>query len=170
MSSQKFTVAFVLTENANVMDFAGPWEVFRDARVDGDAVFRLITVSESIEPITMSGGVRAIPEFTFENAPRSDVVVVGAQNGSPGLPEWLGKRSKDSQVLMSVCTGAFKLAESGLLEGKKATTHHEFWTDFAEKFPNVDLQRGDRFIQADEVIYSAGGLTSGIDLALHIVE
>jgi transcriptional regulator GlxA family with amidase domain len=71
---------------------------------------------------------------------------------------------------MSVCTGAFKLADAGLLDGKQATTHHDFWDGFATKFPKVQLQRGSRFVQSDETIYTAGGLTSGIDLALHVVE
>lgn len=167
---EELKVAFVITENANVMDMAGPWEVFRDAKINGRAGFELFTVSESTVPLTMSGGLRAIPEFTFVNAPHPDVVVVGAQQGSPGLRKWLQDRAKDSRVVMSVCTGAFKLAEAGLLDGKKATTHHDFWKEFAEKFPEVELQRGDRFVQSGDVIYTAGGLTSGIDLALHIVE
>jgi transcriptional regulator GlxA family with amidase domain len=71
---------------------------------------------------------------------------------------------------MSVCTGAFKLASAGLLNGKKATTHHEYLDAFAKKFPDVQLERGSRFVQSSDVIYTAGGLTSGIDLALYIVE
>lgn len=170
MSAENLKVAFVVSENANVMDLAGPWEVFRDARVDGRAVFELFTVSESTQPIIMSGGLRVVPGFAFDNAPHADIAVVGAQGESSGLSEWLRARVKDSRVVMSVCTGAFKLAEAGLLNGKKAATHHDYWDEFAKKFPDVDLQRGDRFVQSSDVIYTAGGLTSGIDLALHIVE
>jgi transcriptional regulator GlxA family with amidase domain len=71
---------------------------------------------------------------------------------------------------MSVCTGAFQLGKAGLLDGKKATTHHEFFDKFQKEFPNVTLLRGHRFVQSDDVLYTAGVLTSGIDLALHIVE
>ena len=71
---------------------------------------------------------------------------------------------------MSICTGAFKLASAGLLDGKKATTHHDYMDAFAKKFPNVQLERGQRFVQSSDVIYTAAGLSSGIDLALHIVE
>jgi transcriptional regulator GlxA family with amidase domain len=168
------TVAFVVTDNANVIDLAGPWEVFQDAMWDDASghqmPFRLFTVSDSRSPVTMTNGLRVVPDYTFETAPHPDVVVVGAQHGAPGLAKWLRARSADSRVIMSVCTGAFKLADAGLLDGKKATTHHEFWGEFAARYPKVSLQRGDRFVQSDSVIYTAGGLTSGIDLALHIVE
>jgi transcriptional regulator GlxA family with amidase domain len=163
-------VAFVLTEGANVIDMAGPWEVFQDTMVGDRMGFELFTVGESSNPVTMTGGLRAVPQYTFANAPHADIVVIGAQRGASALPEWLRARAKDSRVVMSVCTGAFKLADAGLLEGKKATTHHEFWDAFAKKFPNIQLERGSRFVQSDDILFTAGGLTSGIDLALHIVE
>ena len=71
---------------------------------------------------------------------------------------------------MSVCTGADVLGDAGVLKGKKATTHHDFYDDFQKKFPDVALQRGARFVESDPVIFTAGGLSSGIDLALHVVE
>lgn len=163
-------VAFVISNNANVIDMTGPWEVFQDTTVGDQSGFELFTVSESANAISMTGGLRVVPAYTFENAPHPDVVVIGAQEGTPHLNDWLRARAGDSRVVMSVCTGAFKLGNAGLLDGKKATTHHEFWETFAKKFPKVDLQRGNRFVQSSDVIYTAGGLTSGIDLALHIVE
>ena len=71
---------------------------------------------------------------------------------------------------MSVCTGAFKLAQAGLLEGKQATTHHGSYVEFQHQFPNVILQRDRRYVASDSVIYTSGGLSAGIDLALHIVD
>ena len=168
--SKPMKVAFVLTEGANVIDMAGPWEVFQDTMVGDRMGFELFTVGESEKPVTMTGGFRAVPHHTFANAPHADIVVIGAQRGAPALPEWLRARARNSRVVMSVCTGAFKLGDAGLLEGKKATTHHEFWDAFAKKFPKVELERGSRFVQSDDVVFTAGGLTSGIDLALHIVE
>jgi transcriptional regulator GlxA family with amidase domain len=168
--SSPLKVAFVVTHGANVIDLCGPWEVFQDTTVGDHPAFQLFTVSDTTKPVEMTGGFRTLPHHTFADSPHPDIVVVGAQRGAPELGQWLRARVKDSKVVMSVCTGAFKLADAGILDGKKATTHHDFWDAFAEKFPKVQLERGSRFVQSDDVIFTAGGLTSGIDLALHIVE
>jgi transcriptional regulator GlxA family with amidase domain len=110
-----------------------------------------------------------MPRYTYANAPRPDIVVVGAQAGAPELVPWLQKQAQTAEVVMSVCTGAFKLAKAGLFDGKSATTHHDFYDAFEKQFPKVRLVRGQRFVDEGRVV-SAGGLTSGIDLALHLVE
>jgi len=111
------------------------------------------------------------PDYTFADAPAPRIVVVGAQGGkSKQMLDWIRRAATQSQVLMSVCTGAYKLAMAGVLDGKKASTHHDFWDDFQKRFPEVSLQRGVRYVRSDPVIFTAGGLTSGIDLALHVVE
>lgn len=166
----KIRVAFALTEGATMIDFAGPWEVFQDVHVDGDMPFRLYTVSTTRDPIRTSGGMTVVPDYTFDNAPEPDIVIVGAQSGSPQLIEWLRQMRSKADVIASVCTGAFQLARAGLLDGKQATTHHDFYDEFAQRFPKVKLVRGQRFIESDAVVLTAGGLTSGIDLALHIVQ
>jgi transcriptional regulator GlxA family with amidase domain len=171
---KKIPVAFVLTEGATMIDFAGPWEVFQDVMtVPGDNMempFELYTVGDSKNPIHVSGGMTVVPDYTFEDAPPPKVVVVPAQRGAPQLADWLRRMDKQSDVVMSVCTGAFQLGKAGLLDGKQATTHHEFYDQFQKSFPKTTLVKGKRFVQSDDVIYTAGGLTSGIDLALHIVE
>src|SRR4051812_31213399 len=163
-------VAFVVSEGVNVIDLAGPWEVFQDTMVGDAMVFELFTVSEKAVPVETTGGLRIIPGYTFADAPHPDIVVVPAQAGSPALLDWLRARAKDSRTVMSICTGAFKLAGAGVLDGKKATKHHDYMDAFAKKFPTVQLERGQRFVQSSDVIYTAAGLSSGIDLALHIVE
>jgi transcriptional regulator GlxA family with amidase domain len=163
----KIRVAFALTDGATMIDFAGPWEVFQDVHMDP---FELYTVGESRKPIRTSGGMSVVPDYTFADAPVPNIVVVGAQRGSPGLVPWLRSLNGKSDVIMSVCTGAFKLAEAGLLDGKSATTHHDFYDNFEKRFPKVKLVRGTRFVQSGPAIFTAGGLTSGIDLALHILE
>lgn len=171
-------VAFVITDSATMIDFAGPWEVFQDVMVEsrGSSMeeqmpFRLYTVSDTKAPLRITGGMQVVPDYTFDDAPQPRIVVVGAQRGkSPKMLEWIRKMTAQSDVVMSVCTGAYRLAEAGVLKGKKATTHHDFYDDFQKKFPNVSLQRGLRFVQSDSVVFTAGGLSSGIDLALHIVE
>jgi transcriptional regulator GlxA family with amidase domain len=169
-------VAFVLTESATMIDFAGPWEVFQDVMLHEPGTphrggFRLYTVSDSRKPIRTSGGMTVVPEYTFADAPPAKIVVVGAQRGSsPEMMEWLRRSRKESDIVMSVCTGAFKLARAGLLDGKTATTHHDFYDDLSRDFPKIKVVKDKRFVQTDDVVYTAGGLTSGIDLALHVVE
>jgi transcriptional regulator GlxA family with amidase domain len=77
--------------------------------------------------------------------------------------------STSTDLIMSVCTGAFQLGRAGLLAGKSATTHHNFFEQFAKAFPDINLKRGVRFVE-EERVSTAGGLSSGIDLALHVVE
>lgn len=172
----KIPVAFTISEGVTVIDFAGPWEVFQDVMVttrgsnhDDHMPFQLYTVSETTEPLRGSAGLKLVPDYTFENAPEPKVVVVPAQRGGKALHAWLRKVSASSDVIMSVCTGAFQLGRAGLLAGKSATTHHDFFDDFARAFPDVKVKRGLRFVE-EEAISSAGGLTSGIDLALRVVE
>jgi transcriptional regulator GlxA family with amidase domain len=159
-------VAFLVSEGAVVIDFCGPWEVFQDG-----GGFRLYTVAESTRPIRVSGGLQIVPDFDFASAPPPKIVVIPAQRGarSPAAMEWLRRSAARADVTMSVCTGAFVLAASGLLAGRPATTHHSSYVTFAAQFPDVRLQRGVRFVD-DGNVASAGGLTSGVDLALHIVE
>jgi transcriptional regulator GlxA family with amidase domain len=169
--------AIVLTEGATMIDFAGPWEVFQDTHVtelgsdmDDQMPFRLYTVGASREPIKTSGGMTVVPDYSFADAPPADLVVVGAQRGAPELKAWLLAQYARGATLVSVCTGAFKLAATGLLDGKEATTHHDFYTPFRENFPKVKLVESKRFVESGERLYTAGGLSAGIDMALHIVE
>jgi transcriptional regulator GlxA family with amidase domain len=176
-ASGEILVAFVVTDGANVMDIAGPWEAFQDTHIPSTGLlplghempFRLIVVSDRKAPVRMTGGMTIVPDYTFDDAPAVDVVIVGAQRGADKLVPWLRERHEKGSVIVSICTGAFKLAATGLLDGKRATTHHEHARDFAAKFPKVTLVPGNRFVQSDARIFTAGGLTSGIDLALHIV-
>jgi putative intracellular protease/amidase/YHS domain-containing protein len=165
-------VAFVISDGAQVIDFTGPWEVFQDVMIPGrrDQPFRLYTVSESTSPIRTSGGMKILPEYTFENAPAPKVIVIPAQSKpSRATLDWIRTSTKTTDVTMSVCTGAFVLAKTGLLSGKAATTYHGAFAAFANEFPDIHLKRGARFVE-DGNLATAGGLSSGIDLALRVVE
>lgn len=170
-------VAVAISEGATVIDFAGPWEVFQDVHVpergsDMDEMmpFRLFTVSETTKPIRGSAGLQLVADYTFENAPQPKVIVVGAQRGGETLHAWLRKAGDRADITMSVCTGAFHLAKAGLLSGKPATTHHDFLDRLAKQFPDIEVRRGLRFVESSPKLATAGGLSSGIDLALRVVE
>lgn len=165
-------VAFMLGEGANVIDTAGPWEVFQDAMLMQDGhhhPFELFTVAPEVGILRMTGGLRVQPDYTIENAPQPNVIVVPAHRATDASRAWLKRASAGTDVTMSVCTGAFQLARAGLFDGIPAATHHEFWDFFEKEFPKVELRRGLRFVDSGRIA-AAGGLTSGIDLALHIVQ
>jgi len=179
-------VAFVVSEGATLIDFAGPWEVFQDVMVDGsgravrtlqqmekDATvrhpFTLYTVAERRDAIQVSGGLTLIPDHTFADAPVPDVIVVPAHRASAAELEWLRRVSPGADLTMSVCTGSGVLARAGLLDGRRATTHHWFVEEFGKRYPAVTFVGGARFLESDRVATSAG-LSAGIDLALRVVE
>jgi len=165
-------IAFLLSEGAVMIDFSGPWEVFQDVMIPGraDPPFRLYTVAEMNHPIHASGGMTIIPDYNLENAPAPKVIVIPAQSEpTAAVLDWIRKSTKNTDVTMSVCTGAFVLATTGLLSGKAATTYHGAFVTFATQFPDIHLKRGARFVE-DGNLATAGGLSSGIDLALRVVE
>ncbi len=175
-AGRKIRALFAMADSAQVIDFAGPWEVFNNVHVhdrgptmDEMMPFDLSTVAATLDPIKASGGLQIIPDFTVENAPTPDLVVVPALEGNRALLEWLASIAPETDVTMSVCTGSFQLAEAGLLDGLVATTHHNFYESFSKHYPQVTLERDVRFVE-NQRISTAGGLTSGIDLALRVVE
>jgi len=162
-ASGNVQIAVLISDMATVIDFAGPWETFQDAGYDTHIV------SKSLDVVTATNGLKIVPEYTFDTAPQPNVVVVGAQKAPPEALTWLRKVAPGADVVMSVCTGAFIVARTGLLDGQYATTHHEFYDRFASEFPKIHLVRGPRFVENNQVS-CAGGLTSGFDLALRVIE
>jgi len=176
----KIPVAFLISENAQVIDFAGPWEVFdgvhvpgRGATHDASMPFELFTVAPSKDPIRATGGLHIVPDYTFAAAPPAKVIVVPAQGGLGAhvseAKKWLLEASAQSDITMSVCTGAFVLGYAGLLDGLSATTYFRRLDQFAKQFPQVKLMRGVRFVENEKISTSAG-LSAGIDLALRVVD
>lgn len=164
-------VAFLLSDDAVMIDFAGPWEVFQDAYVTGrtQPAFNLYTVAETTAPIETSAGASIVPKYALANAPAPKVVVVPAQSDpTPAVKQWLVGTARQADLIMSVCTGAKILAQAGLLDGRKATTHHSSLTTLAMQYPNTTVIRGVRFVDNGSIATSAG-LSAGIDLALHVV-
>ena len=169
-------VAFAVSDGTVMIDFAGPWEVFNNVMIpsrgksmEDQMPFQTYAVAETMKPVSFSGGVKLVPNYTFANAPAPKLVVIPAQSGNKAMLEWIRRVTKATDLTMSVCTGAFVLARTGLLAGRPATTHHDAYKSFAMEFPDVKVKRGVRFVEEGNLA-TAGGLSSGIDLALHVVD
>ena len=164
-------IAFVVSKDATLIDIAGPMQVFDQVPDPApNRGFQTFTVSESLAPVK-AGGLTIIPDYTFDNAPETDIVVEPAQRGnSEKYLGYLRRMNERGKLMLSICTGVSKFAEAGLLDGKEATTHHDFIAGFEKKYPNVRFVRDKAWVHSAPNIYTAGGETSGIELALHIVE
>jgi len=163
-------VAFLISEGAVLIDFVGPWEVFGSVTIKGRTPFQLYTVAQTLASVRAGGGLNIVPNYTFADAPPPKVIVIPAQSPpTDAVLAWVRKAAQTADLTMSVCTGAFLLAKTGLLAGKSATTHHSAYKEFAMSFPDIRLKRGARYVDLGNVA-SAGGLSSGIDLALHVVQ
>lgn len=170
-----FDVAFVVAPGAELVDIAGPWGVFEyaaPAAAGGGSPFALSLVAATTEPVALSGGMRVQPARTFADCGRPDLVVVPAM-GMDSVDEvllgWLRAVHCTATVTMSVCNGAFVLAAAGLLDGRTATCHHGAYGSLQAMYPEVTVVRGVRWVDHGDVA-TAGGLTSGTDLALRVVE
>jgi transcriptional regulator GlxA family with amidase domain len=163
-------VAFVVSDRATLIDIAGPMQTFDQVQSPGNDGFETFTVSQSRAPIK-AGTLTIIPDHTFADAPEADIVVLGAQTGDG--EEYLGylRRMKEKgKLMLSVCTGVSKFALAGLLDGKDATSHHDYIDALQKRFPKVHFLKDKVWVHSAPMIYTAGGETSGIELALHIIE
>jgi len=166
----KVNVAILLFEGVELLDFAGPAEVFGVAG-EGQS-FRVFTVAESTDLVRAMGGVTVKPDYAVKDAPKADVLVVPGGNmrnlGESGR-SWLKKTAKDAEIVMSVCMGAFLLADAGLIDDIEATTHRWGIENLKKAAPKCKVVSDRRFVDAGKVITTAG-VTAGIDGALHVVE
>jgi transcriptional regulator GlxA family with amidase domain len=172
-------IGIVVFEQVDLLDVGGPYEVFLGAsrlveRDGGDPPFEVLTLGLSGEPVTAYGGLRLTPQATLAEAGRLDVVVVpGAIRiddvlADSELVEAVRGAAEDAEVLASVCTGAFVLGALGLLEEREWTTHWEDVEDLTGRVAGPG-KAWVRWVDAGEVV-TAGGLSSGIAMALHLVD
>jgi transcriptional regulator GlxA family with amidase domain len=164
-------VAFVIGPELIAIDVFGPMTAFDNAYIGMDMMhplFSMWCVAATTAPITMHGAT-ITPKYSFDDAPQPHVVVIPEQKSLPATIAWIKHASARADVTMSVCTGAFLAARAGVFDGLSATTHHSGYDEFAKSFPKVTLVRGPRFVENPNVS-SSGGESSGIDLALRVVE
>ncbi|MGB5819781.1 MAG: DJ-1/PfpI family protein [Saonia sp.] len=159
-------IAFYLQDGVEVLDFAGPMEVFSYAGFD------VFTVSKSRNTIVSQGVLKITPEYSLNDAPQADILAFfggNASNASKDLEliEWV-KQQEDIEYYFSVCTGAFILAEAGILENNTATTFHTALDNLENDYPKIKVLKDARYVDNGNVITTAG-ISAGIDGALHLV-
>lgn len=160
--------AILVFDGVQIIDFTGPYEVF------GQAHFYTYLVSADGKPLTTSMDMKVVPHFDLEHAPKPDLLLVPGGDASAVMKDqrvldWIRGTAAEAEHVLSVCNGAFILAEAGLLDGLGATTFHRLLDDLAEDYPEVTVQREKRFVDNGKIVTSAG-LSSGIDAAIHLVE
>ena len=161
-------VAVLIFDGVDLLDVAGPIEVFSHA-----GGFEVFTVAATAQPVRSASETTLTPRYTLADSPRAAVVVIPggtlrAPLADPATAEWVKRASGESEVTLSVCTGALLLARSGLLDGLEATTHHQSIAALREAAPRATVREGRRFVDNGRIITS-GGVSSGIDAALHVV-
>ena len=166
-SKPEVNVGIVLFDGVQIIDFAGPYEVF------GTAGFGVVTLTHDGKPITTSMGLSVTPDHDFASAPAFDVLLVpggdvGDAQKDTALLDFIRSRATSARHVLSVCTGAHILGASGLLDGLQATTFHGAFDTLTSKYPKIDVVRDVRWTDNGKIITSAG-LSSGIDAALHVV-
>jgi transcriptional regulator GlxA family with amidase domain len=169
------TVVLLLFDDVEVLDFAGPFEVFTavDELRQGTA-FATCTVAETAGEIRCHNGLRVVPDHDFATCPPTDVLVVPGGFGTrallqrPTVLDWLRDRASQAEIVMSVCTGALVLARAGLLDGLRVTTHYEALDLLQTLAPRAIIDRGARFHDNGKIL-AAAGVSAGIDCALHVV-
>ncbi len=171
--SQRLNVGVLIYEGIYVLDFTGPIEVFTDTYLDGDtAAFNVFTISEKSDMIKAHSGLQIVPDYTFENSPKIDVFIIPGGNprllnGKDELKEKILKRIDQSQYTMSVCTGAFILAQTSKLDNLEATTWHGALANLKKMYPTVNVVKK-RWTDNGKIL-STSGVSAGIDGSLYLV-
>jgi transcriptional regulator GlxA family with amidase domain len=181
---ERLGVGILIFDGVEVLDFAGPYEVFSRTRLvggvesrltDDSAPFHVFTVARSKIEVRATGGLRVTPDHAFDDAPGIDILVVPGGFGTRALLEdagtldWIREIARLAKRVTSVCTGALLLARVGLLRDRPATTHRSALDLLAGMDPSIAVDRERRVVFADRVVTSAG-VSAGIDMALDLVE
>ena len=173
------TVGILIFDGVEVLDFAGPFEVFSVTRSLGEfsdetKLYSPLIVAEEQRIIRATGNLLIEPHHTIHNHPPLDLILIPGGFGTRALQshdpilDWIRQQSATVSLTTSVCTGSFLLASAGLLEGKSATTHWGSIERMREVFPGIAVQDGVRFVDEETIVTSAG-VSAGIDMALSVV-
>ncbi|MGD8368519.1 MAG: DJ-1/PfpI family protein [Desulfobacterales bacterium] len=168
-------IGIYIYDQAEVLDFSGPFEVFSTAsRVCPDgSPFTVFLIGETGTVVTARAGYRVVPAYGIHDHPPIDVLIVAggvhdAEIRKAGVVAWIARQAKTAKIVASVCTGAFLLAEAGLLAGKNATTHRDDIESLKRRYPDLAVHASVRWVDERSVATSAG-ISAGIDMSLHLV-
>ncbi|WP_440863643.1 DJ-1/PfpI family protein [Symbiopectobacterium purcellii] len=164
-------------DNVEVLDFAGPYEVFTYAtRVAGgpEPSFSVFTLGEKRVTVRARAGLKIDPDYALDDHPALDCLivpggVVTAEMEKTAVIDWLTRQTPQTTITASVCTGAFLLAKTGLFNHRSVTTHWEDIADLKTMFPTLDVKSDVRWVDQGALVSSAG-ISAGIDMSLHLVE
>ncbi|GAB4248314.1 MAG: hypothetical protein Tsb0034_27700 [Ekhidna sp.] len=165
---RRITAGMLLFKGADIMDVTGPWSVFTHNHV------QVLTFAKSKEAVTIGGAMELTPDFTLETLPDVDILVFpgsGLAESNPGdsaIQQFIKQRASSTEVLFSVCSGAFFLAEAGLLNGQQATTFASLIPVLKENYPEVNVVNNLKYTDNGQVVTTAG-LSSGIDGTFHVI-
>lgn len=164
----RLRIAVLVYDGVQDIDYSGPMEVF------GQSGATIFTVASSTDSVHSAWGLKMTPDFDLEHAPQADIVIVpggdvGKIMGRPEALAWLRARALDSRAMLSVCTGAFILGQAGLLDGQTATTIAGATGQLADMFAKTKVVNDRRYVDNGKIV-TTGGLSAGIDGALHLVE
>jgi transcriptional regulator GlxA family with amidase domain len=169
------TVVILLFDEVEVLDFAGPFEVFAVTdELAGHQLFRVVTVAQEKRAIRARNGLSVNPDHSFTDCPRPEVLIVPGGLGTRALLKnqpalaWIKSVNATAEIVASVCTGSLVLGEAGLLDGLKATTHHEAFALLREHAPRATVVETGRFLDNGRIL-TAAGISAGIDMSLHLV-
>ncbi len=166
------TIGILLFDDAEELDFVGPWEVFTMARESGKDL-NVVTIAERMEPVVAAKGMRFLPDHDLADAPKLDLLLVPGGRGTRAevenraLLDWIAKAAADCDWVTSVCTGSLLLVAAGPAAGKRVTTHWRFIEGLRERGGATVLD-GPRYVRDGNVVTSAG-VSAGIDMALWLV-
>jgi transcriptional regulator GlxA family with amidase domain len=180
---EKINVGIFIFDGVEVLDFAGPFEVFSRTRLqpgtasrrsDDTAPFEVFTIGATREVVRATGGLSVLPQYDFASAPRVDLLVIPGGFGTrplledTGVVDWIRRTAATARTVTSVCTGSLLLARAGLLAGRRATTHWGAYDLLAGLDPTVTVDREARVVT--DGIVSSAGVAAGIDMAFGVVE